>query len=337
MKTQNIFYKLIDTKDLSIKESQQLLEGIVRGEFAPTHIAAILTAFRVKGETPQEIVGLIQGMRKHMLKLSGQKAVDLCGTGGDKQGTFNISTAASFVVAGAGVTVAKHGNRAASSKCGSADVLEALGVYIMLTPSQAQKVFQKTGLVFLFAPLYHPAMKILGPIRKELGFLTVFNFLGPFLNPAEVKRQVIGVPSAEIAEKLAQVASRLRYNHVLLVTSKDGLDEVSISSETILYEIKGKDITKKFLRPSDFGMRKASKQEIIGGDAKENARIIQRILFGEKGPQRNIVVLNSACALYVSGIAKTIKEGVTKAEKSIDSGSAKQILEKLIKETQKYA
>lgn len=329
--------KIIDRVDLTSKEAGFLLETIIRGNLNPSQIAAVLIALRTKGESIDEIVGFIQTMRKHMLRVpfSGL-AIDIVGTGGDGAGTFNISTAASFVVAGAGVKVAKHGNRAASSKCGSADVLEALGVNINLTPQQAAPILKKVGMVFLFAPLYHPAMKNIAPIRKELGIRTVFNFLGPFLNPALTKRQLLGVPTPALAKKLAEVARRLNYKHLIIVSSSDGMDEISISEQTHVFEIKGKTVRTSTINPNIFGIKKSNKKNILGGDAVENSKIIRRILGGEIGARRDIVVLNSAYALYISGKVKTVREGIKLAEKAIDSGSAKQILENLIKETKKY-
>ena len=337
MDTNIILNKLIDSNNLSQKQASILLERIIQGELNSIQIAAVLTGFRTKGETVDEIVGLIKTMRKHMVKIQAIKAIDIVGTGGDGIGTFNISTASSFVVAGSGVPLAKHGNRAASSKCGSADVLENLGVNINLTPSQAEEVFKKVGMVFLFAPLYHPALKLIAPVRKELGLRTVFNFLGPFLNPAETKRQLLGVPNIEIAEKLAKVAAKLKFTHLLLVASDDKLDEITTTAKTKIFEIKGSNLRTYTISPKQFGIKFATIQELMGGDAKENGAIIKSILKGEKGSKRDIVVLNSAAALYLAGKAKNIAEGILLAEKSIDEGFAEQVLQKLIEETNKYA
>lgn len=338
MDTKQLLNKILDRQDLTAGESEFLLEKIINGELAPAQIAAFLVALRIKGETVDEIVGLINGMRKHMvtIKINGL-VIDTCGTGGDGVGAFNISTAVSFVVAACGVRVAKHGNRAASSKCGSADVLEALGVNIMLTPKQAAAVLKKVGMVFLFAPLYHPAMKKLAPIRKELGVRTVFNFLGPFLNPAGVKRQLIGIPNVAIAKKLALVAAKLGYKHVSLIASSDGMDEISIAAPTHVFDVKGRKIKSKVITPSQFGIKKAPLSAIAGGDAAKNSTILLTVLEGKKDAYRDIVVLNSAYALYVAGRAKTIKEGIMLAAKAIDSGVAKKVLENLIKETKRYA
>lgn len=338
MEVKQLLNRLFDGKDLTPKEVEFLLEKIIAGEVTPSQIAGFLVALRTKGETVDEIVGLIHGMRKHMVKVSSKgRVIDTCGTGGDGVGAFNISTAVSFVVAACGVKVAKHGNRAASSKCGSADVLEALGVNIMLTPTQAADVLKKTGIVFLFAPLYHPAMKQIAPIRKELGVRTVFNFLGPFLNPAGVKRQLIGVSDTAIAKKLVSVAAKLGYIHAFLISSKDGMDEISIATPTHISEVKGKKVTSKVITPSQFGMKKAPLSAIAGGDAARNSQILLKILEREKSAYRNIVVLNSAAALYVAGKAKTMKIGIALAQRAIDTGAAKRVLENLIKETKQYA
>lgn len=328
--------KLVDGYDLSKKQAAFLLEKIIAGELNSSQIAAVLVGLRTKGETVDEIVGFIQTMRKHMIKIKALNAIDIVGTGGDGSGTFNISTVASFVVAGCGVKIAKHGNRAASGKCGSADVLEALGVNINLLPSQAEKVFKKLGMVFLFAPAYHPAMKSVGPVRKELGMRTIFNFLGPFLNPANVKQALIGVPNAEIAKKLAKVAVKLKFDHLLLVTSEDGMDEITTTAKTKIFEIRGSNLKTFVISPEQFGIKPATKPELKGKDIKDNANIIKSILKGKKGAKRDIVVLNSAAALYLAGKVKNIVEGILLAERSIDNGSAMAVLENLIKETQKY-
>ena len=312
------------------------MEKIISGELNPFQSAAVLVGLRTKGETVEEILGFIQTMRKHMVKIKAINAIDIVGTGGDGSGTFNISTAASFVAAGAGIPVAKHGNRAASSKCGSADCLEALGVNINLTPEQAEKVFKKVGLVFLFAPNFHPAMKSVGLIRKELGLRTIFNFLGPFLNPAGTKRQLLGVPNIKIAAKLAKVAVKLKFEHLLLVSSEDGMDEITTTAKTKIFEIKGNKIKYFTISPKLFGIKMVDKKDLMGADVMVNAEIIKSILKGEKGPKRDIVVLNTAAALYLAGKAKNIFDGISLAEQSIDSGSAMAVLENLIKETQKY-
>ncbi|MEK7107011.1 MAG: anthranilate phosphoribosyltransferase, partial [Patescibacteria group bacterium] len=229
---QEILNKLVEKKDLGASKTRAFLNQVIAGEITDVQVGAILTALRMKGETSAEIKGLLDAMRTHMLHVSAKGAMDIVGTGGDRAGTFNVSTTAAFVAAGAGAKVAKHGNRAASSKCGSADVLEELGVNIKLSPSQAEEVYKNTGMVFLFAPLFHPAMKQVGAVRKELKIRTIFNVLGPFSNPAGTKRQLVGVPNVELAKKLAEVAKGLGYTRLLIVTSDDGMDEASISAKT---------------------------------------------------------------------------------------------------------
>lgn len=337
MDTTNILNKLVKKEDLTTEETQAFLNDVMQGVVTPAQIGAILIALRMKGETSEEIVGFIKAMRENMIPVNAGNAIDVCGTGGDSSGTFNISTAVAFVVAGAGVKVAKHGNRAASSKCGSADVLEQLGINLQLSSQQAEEVFNKVGMVFLFAPLFHPALKNLVTVRKELKTRTVFNFLGPFASPASVKKQLIGVPSIEIAEKLAEVGKILGYDHLLIVTSEDGLDEISISSTSTLFEVKDNSVKQFDINPVSYGFKKVSKKEVVGGSAEQNARLIKETLQGMKGSKRDIVVFNSAYALYVAGVVTDIKEGIKLAEESIDSGKARLVLENLVKETQKYA
>jgi len=337
MDTAKILNKLMQKENLTSYDTSLLFNEIANDNVTPTQTAGILVALRIKGETTEEIFGFIQAMRENMLKVDLEDAIDVCGTGGDGSNSFNISTATSFVVAGAGVKVAKHGNRAASSSCGSADVLEELGVNIKLTATQARKVFEKVGMVFLLAPLFHPAMKNVVAVRKELKIRTVFNFLGPFTNPASVKKQIIGVPNIEIANKLIQVAKRLSYKHLLIVTSEDGMDEISISEKSHVFELKNNKIKQFIVDPSRYGFKKSSKKEIMEGSLSENAEFIREILNGARNAKRDIVVLNSGAALYVSGKARDIKEGIKMAEESIDSGAAKKVLQNLIKETQSYA
>lgn len=337
MNTKNLLNKLIDGNNLSTAEAGFLLEQIINGKLNNSQTAAVLVALRTKEETVDEIVGFIQVMRKYMVKIHAPQAIDIVGTGGDGSDTFNISTAASFVVAGMKVLVAKHGNRAASSKCGSADVLESLGVNIHLTPSQAEKVFKKVGLVFLFAPTFHPAMKLIAPVRKKLGFRTIFNFLGPFLNPAQTKRQLIGVPNFEIAKKLAQVATKLKFTYLMVVTSKDQIDEITTTGETHIFEIKSNKLHSYTISPKQFSIKQANKKDLLGKDPADNACIILNILKGKKGPQRDIVILNSAAGFLVAGKVKSITDGILLAEKSIDSKAAMEVLRRLIKETRKYA
>lgn len=331
-----ILNKLIQKNDLSFQEISFLLNGVIDGNISPVQAGALLTALSMKGETASEVTDFIKVMKRKMTKIKAANAIDVCGTGGDGSGSFNISTAAAFVVAGSGVRVAKHGNRAASSKCGSADVLEELGVNINLNASEAGEVLEKVGMVFLFAPLFHPATKNVVTIRKELKIKTVFNFLGPFLNPASVQRQLIGVANEDTAEKLIQVGAKLGYKHLLIVTSEDKLDEISIFAKTHAFEFKDNKISRFTIDPKDYGFSGYKREEIKEGTLAENAEFIRQILNGEKGARKDIVVLNAGAALYVSGKAKDILQGIKMAEESIDSGEARKVLEGLIKETKKY-
>lgn len=337
MNCTEILNKLINKQDLTQKEASEFLIQLMDGVITPVQAAAILTALRIKGESVEEIVGLVKVMRKRMIVVEAGDVLDVCGTGGDGSNTFNVSTTASFVVAGCGVKVAKHGNKAASSLSGSADVLKELGVKIDLTKDQAEKVLEKVGMVFLMAPFFHPSMKQVGAVRAELKIRTVFNFLGPFANPAKTKKQLIGVPNLEIAQKMAKAATQLGYKHLIIATSEDGLDEVSINSKTHLFEVKGKIIKRKIIDPQKLGFRKVSHMQLVGSDAKANAVILKDILSGQKGPKTDLVVINAALALVVAGKAKTITQGIELAKVSIESGKARNILENLVRETQKYA
>lgn len=336
MNVKNLLEKLSLGHGLTQNQASFLLEQIIAGEVNPFKIAAVLTALRTKGETTEEILGFIKTMRKHMVKIKAPHAIDIVGTGGDGSGSFNISTAACFVVAGKGLPVAKHGNRAASGKCGSADVLEALGVNINLRPDEAEQVFKKIGMVFLFAPNYHPAMKQIAPVRKELGIRTIFNYLGPFLNPASTKKQILGAPDKKTAQRLAEVALKLNFNHLLIVSSNDAMDEISTTSKTKVCEIKDHKLHSYEISPKTFGLKFACKKDLSGGDPKFNADILRNILKGGKGAKRDVVLLNSAAAFYIGGTVRDIKHGTKLAEESIDGGYALKALENLIKETNIY-
>lgn len=337
--------KLVEGKDLTAKEAENFLLDVMKGGMNPLHIASILVVFRTKGESVDEIVGFLRAMRASMVKIDAPGAMDIVGTGGDgahstgsgQGGTFNISTASAFVVAGAGVKIAKHGNRAASSKCGSADVLEALGVNIQLTKEQAEAVFRKVGLVFLMAPLFHPAMREVAAVRKELKIRTIFNILGPFANPASTKRQLVGVPSKELAEKLARVGKKMGYKRLLIVASEDGLDEISLSEKTYLFDVHSGRIKCSIVDPKKFGFMPASRKDVLGGDASENARIVRAVLSGEQGPRRDIVILNSAYALVAAGATTSARQGIEMAKHSIDSGVALAVLDSLVQVTQELA
>lgn len=328
---------LIKKENLSRKQSERLVEILISDQTSTAQIAAVLTALASKGETVDEIVGFIDAMRKLMLQINGVKdALDIVGTGGDGSGSFNISTVSSFVVAGCSVEIAKHGNRAASSNCGSADVLEALGVNINLDPKQAERVLKRAGMVFLFAPAFHPAMKTVGPIRKELKIRTIFNYLGPFLNPAKVKKMLLGVANMELAKKFLEIAKKLDFTHLIIVTSEDGLDEISVAAKTNAFELKNGRVRKFIINPQKLGFKKYLKSELVGGDPKLNAQIATDILSGKEiGAKRDAVVLNSAYALIAAGKVINVKEGTKAANEAIDSGKAIKVLENLIMESNK--
>jgi anthranilate phosphoribosyltransferase len=330
--------KLSQKQSLSEKEAYDCMIEILEGKALPTQVAAYLAFLNLEFETPAEVVGSVKAMRDKMVRLNaeGLDAIDVCGTGGDHKGTFNISTGASLVLAGGGVKVAKHGNRAASSQCGSAEVLEALGVKIAAAVPVLEKCLREAGMAFLFAPHFHPAMKNVGPIRKELGIRTIFNVLGPMSNPASVKRQVIGVFDAERARLIGEALVEAGMERVLTLHSKDGLDEISNADETFIWELKKDEKgtvqrTTGVLDPEVFGFKRRSLNEIKGSDAASNAQILLGILKGEKGAHREAVVMNAAVGFYVAGKCDAIPDGRPLAENSIDSGSAIKVLEKLRK------
>jgi anthranilate phosphoribosyltransferase len=333
---QALYQKLVDEEDLTQAEAQEAVAEILAGQVSPSLIAAFLTALRMKGETPVEIAGAARAMRAAASKVeTGIPVVlDTCGTGGDKQGSFNISTAAAFVAAGAGYTVAKHGNRSISSQCGSADVLEALGVKVDASQPLMTKALKEVGIAFFFAPLYHPAMKHAGPIRKELGIRTVFNVLGPLCNPAGANAQVIGVFSYRMLDTIARVLVQLGTQYAMVVHGS-GHDEITLADTTNIAEIVNGRIRKKRVTARDFGLKRSPTSALAGGTKEENAAIIRRVLAGEKGPERDVVVVNAAAAILVAARAaghtdvKDLKTAALAAAQSIDSGDARAKLEKL--------
>ncbi|BAU28889.1 anthranilate phosphoribosyltransferase [Aneurinibacillus soli] len=322
-------------ESLSSTNAQVAMESIMSGEVPPARIAAFLTALRIKGETVSEIIGFARAMRGKAISFPnmGEGLVDTCGTGGDGGISFNISTAAALVAAAGGARVAKHGNRAVSSKSGSADVLEALGVTITGTPEAAAECLKKTDVCFLFAPTYHTAMKYAAGVRRELGIRTVFNLLGPLTNPAGADRQLMGVYDRQMGESAARALCELGVQHALVVTGADGLDEISISGPTHVVEVSGGEVISRIIHPEEFGLPVYPIEAVAGGGAKANAEIIQRILAGERGAYRDIVVLNAGAALYVSNRAASIHEGVALASELLDSGRVQQKLEQIIQVT----
>jgi anthranilate phosphoribosyltransferase len=323
--------KLIRREDLSQDEAIRLMGAIMSGDLSEAQIAAVLIALRAKGETVSEIAGFVSTMREKAVSIrpSRDGLVDTCGTGGDGAHTFNISTATAIVAAGAGVGVAKHGNRAVSSKCGSADVLEAMGVTLDVSPEAVAEIIDRVGIGFMFAPQHHPAMKHVAPVRRELGIRTVFNLLGPLTNPAGVKRQLVGVFDPTLTETVAAVLQSLGSEKVYAVHGADGTDEVSITGETKVSALDGGELRTFTFTPESVGLPRAAAAELAGGDAAANARSIEEILEGAPGGRRDAVVVNAAFVIDVAGAAGTIEEGVHLARRSIDTGAATNVLESL--------
>ncbi len=318
---------LTQNMDLSVTEMEGVMREVMEGSATGAQVGAFLTALRMKGESVEEISAAARVMREKASRITAPAdTVDTCGTGGDLSHTFNISTTAAFVVAGAGVPVAKHGNRSVSSRSGSADVLEALGIRIDLNPDQVQRCLDETGFGFMFAPAFHPAMKYaIGP-RKEIGIRTVFNILGPLTNPAGARFQVLGVFADHLTETLARVLGRLGAERALVVHGHDGLDEITVTGKTRVSELRDGEVNTYELNPADYGITPAKPEDLQGGDAEENARITRDILEGENGPRRQIVALNAGAALVAVGKAASFAEGLALAEEAIDSGAAREKL-----------
>jgi anthranilate phosphoribosyltransferase len=318
-------------ESLSMDDAVTVMREVMEGEVTPAQLGSYLTALSLKGETPEEIAGFATVMREKSLRVAVDgTAIDTCGTGGDRKGTFNISTAAAFVVAGAGLTVAKHGNRAASGDCGSADVLEALGVRIELPPEAVERCLREIGIGFMFAPAYHPAMRYAAPVRREIGIRTVFNVLGPMTNPAGVPCQLIGVGYPEVAEKMAEALRLFGTHHAIIVHSDDGMDELSLGSDTAGWEVLDGEIRPYVVRPRDLGLPHATPEDLRGGDPAANAETMRSILSGTRGPVRDAVVLNSGAALVAGDMADTLSDGIELAAASIADGRAAEKLEAMV-------
>ncbi len=323
---------------LTRAEAEAAMTSVMAGEATPSQIGALVAALCVRGETADEIAGFASAMRAQAVHVNVRDgAIDIVGTGGDRSNSINLSTLASLVAAGAGARVAKHGNRAASSACGSADVLEALGVRIDLGPEGVAGCVEEAGMGFMFAPKFHPAMRHAGPVRRELGIRTVFNLLGPISNPAGVRRYVLGVPNVVIAETMAGALAELAVVHALVVHGTDGLDEVSPSAETRVWEIRGGAVTPSTIVPEDLGLERAPRRDIVGGDAATNARIAREVLGGAKGGARTAVLLNAAAGCYVAGLAGSLREGAAVAAKAIDTGAAGERLERFVATSRRLA
>ncbi|MFL2544389.1 MAG: anthranilate phosphoribosyltransferase [Longimicrobiales bacterium] len=319
--------------NLSVSQAENVFDAFMNDSASPTQMAAFLVALKVKGVVPTEVAGGVRALRKAMIPVavtSKDRLIDTCGTGGGDITTFNISTAAALVACAAGARIAKHGNRSFTSKSGSADVLEALGVNIDLSPESMSQILEDVGIVFMFAPLLHPAMRHVGPVRKELGFSTVMNILGPLTNPASVSRQLVGVSDRNLVGLVAETLRELGHDRAMVVYGQPGMDELSPLGSTVVADLSGNDITEYVISPADYGMEVATAEELAGGDPIENAEVVSRVLKnrGRVGA-RNAVVLNAAAALYVSGVADTMEVGVDKADKVLEDGKALWVLDRL--------
>jgi anthranilate phosphoribosyltransferase len=332
MRISEVLEKLMRRENLSIDESSDAMAAIMSGEATPGQIGALLVGLTMKGERPAEIVGLARTMRAKAVQLTRQfeDVFDTCGTGGDRSGTFNISSAAALVAAAAGLRIAKHGNRSVSSQCGSADVYEALGVNIGADPSVVQQSLEKVGIAFFFAPTFHPSMRHAAPVRRELAVRTAFNLLGPLTNPAGTKHQLVGVPNSELTELMARALMLLGTHRAWVVHGADGIDEMSTTGHTKISECRDGAVSTFYVHPSDYGLPKADRADLRGGDASTNAAIVREILAGEKGARRDVVLLNAGASLFVAGKAVSVRTGIEQAAHAIDSGAARATLEAMI-------
>lgn len=327
----NALERVVAGHDLDVASARGVMDALMEGAATQAQIGALLAALRTKGETVDEITGMVESLRAHAVTVQlDVEAVDTCGTGGDGHGTFNISTAAAIVTAGAGCAVAKHGNRAASSRCGSADVLEALGVVIALPPEGVRRCVEEAGIGFFYAPAFHPAMRHVGAARRELGFRTVFNMLGPLANPARVRHQAIGVGDARLAPLMAGVLQRLGHERALVFTGPDGLDELGLHAVARCYDVTPAAIAEYELDAQTYGLQPSPITDLHGGDAAENARTLRAVLDGERGPARDVTVFNAAAALVAAGKGSDFADAVRVAQDSIDSGAARERLAALV-------
>ena len=324
--------KLGRREDLTTAEAAEAMAVIMRGEAAAAQIAGLLIGLSMKGERPSELVGFAQTMRAQAVALRRPPAqvFDTCGTGGDRSGTFNISTAAALTLAACGVRVAKHGNRSVSSRCGSADVLEALGVNVTASPAVVEHCLHEVGIAFFFAPTFHPAMRHAGQARKDLGVRTAFNLLGPLTNPARASRQIVGVPRPELTELVARALMLLGSERAWVVHGADGIDELSTTGYSKVSECRDGAVQTFYVHPADCGLAKATLEDLKGGDAAVNAARIREVLDGAEGPSRHIVLLNAGAALFVAGRVETLRDGIARAGEAIDSGAARDVLARLI-------
>ena len=321
---------VVSGRSLDLMEAAAVMRQIMEGEATPAQIAALVVAMRMKGETPEELTGFAETMLSHAVRIESGAELDTCGTGGDGSHTFNISTTAAFVAAGAGVRVAKHGNRAMSSMCGSADVLGALGVKLDLEPRAVERCIREIGMGFLFAPVFHPAMKHAAAPRREIGIRTMFNVLGPLCNPAGASAQLLGVADETLVEKMATVLYRLGFDRAMVVHGEDGLDELTLSQKSVVCELTNERLQTYEISPEDYGLPRASKEDLMGGSSEENAQMLREVLSGSTGPRRDVVLLNAGAALYVAGRAGSVQEGIALAARTIDSGRALAKLHQLV-------
>lgn len=337
---QEVIQTVVDGQELNRAEASAAMNAIMTGQVTDAQIGALVTGLRMKGETVDEIAGFAQTMRDHALTVDVDSdhlpLLDTCGTGGDHSNSFNISTTATFVIAAAGVRIAKHGNRAASSRCGSADLLEALGVAVELTPEQVVQSVEQVGIGFMYAPAFHPAMRFVGPARKQMGIRTIFNVLGPLTNPAGAKHQLIGVGHPDIAGKLASVLARLDSQHAVLVHSEEGMDEVGVQGSTQIteYDARTGAIRTYSVTPEDFGLERGKPGDLAGGDAAENMKITLSVLNGEQGPRKTVTVMNAGAGIYAANAAESFEDGVRMASEAIESGRALSKMEELVRVTQ---
>ncbi len=324
-------HKVFKKENLTYEEAEAVMNEIMEGEASAVQMSSYLTALSMKGETVEEITASAAGMRAHCVRLlHDMDVLEIVGTGGDGANSFNISTTSSLVISAAGIPVAKHGNRAASSKCGAADVLEALGVNITIAPEKSRELLEKIGICFLFAQNYHFAMKYVAPVRKELGIRTIFNILGPLANPAGANMELMGVYDESLVEPLAHVLANLGVRRALVVYGTDGLDEISLSAPTKVCEVKDGTFTSYEITPEQFGLTRCSKDDLVGGTPAENAQITRDILAGKPGPKREAVLMNAGAAIYMAGKADTIQAGIDMAKEMIDSGKAAAQLAKFV-------
>jgi anthranilate phosphoribosyltransferase len=329
--------QLLQGTPLSRAQARDVMDQVMAGEATSVQIAGLVIALRAKGETVEEMTGFVESMRAHATPLElPPGAIDTCGTGGDRAGTFNISTAAALVAAGAGIPVAKHGNRAASSRCGSADVLEALGVDIALDADGVRRCIDVAGMGFCFAPTFHPAMRHAGQARRELGIRTVFNVLGPLANPGRVRRQALGVGAASLAPLMIRVLRDLGHERALVFYGEDGLDELTTTGRSRVFQLKDGSVSEYELDPQDLGFSRSAQQDLLGGAPAENADLLRRVLDGEQGPRRDVVLLNAAAAVLASGRADEWPQAVTVARESLDGGRARLVLDRMV-ETSKIS